>query len=42
MLHSKLIDQNCFSLMLHALDSPGDRDNVWFRITQMKREAAKA
>lgn len=36
-LHSRLIDQNRFCNMLEALETQTDRDNVWHRITQMKK-----
>ena len=36
-LHSRCIDQNRFSLMLEALESQADRDNVWHRITCLKK-----
>ena len=39
-LHSKLIDQNRFSVMLEALDCQADRDNVWHRITLMKKHGS--
>lgn len=39
-LHSKLIDQNRFCTMLEALDCQADRDNVWHRITLMKKSTS--
>jgi len=36
-LHSRLIDQNHFSTVLDVLECQADRDNVWHRITTMKR-----
>ena len=33
--------QNHFSVMLEALDSQEDRDNVWHRITTNKKAATK-
>ncbi len=40
-LHGKLIDQTLFSCMLEALECPADRDNVWHRITLMKKQPVK-
>ncbi|GFR52966.1 hypothetical protein Agub_g15643, partial [Astrephomene gubernaculifera] len=37
LLHGRLIDQNRFSYMLEGLESPSDRDNVWHRITALKK-----
>ncbi|PNW78330.1 hypothetical protein CHLRE_09g401650v5 [Chlamydomonas reinhardtii] len=41
LLHGRLIDQNRFSFMLEGLESQADRDNVWHRITAMKKSASK-
>lgn len=42
LLHSHLIDQNRFSYMLEALDCQADRDNVWHRITMLKKSTSRA
>jgi len=39
-LHSRLIDQNRFCYMLEALDCQADRDNVWHRITLLKKQGS--
>jgi len=39
-LHSKLIDQNRFSHVLESLDCHTDRENVWHRITAVKKQAS--
>lgn len=39
-LHSRLIDQNRFSYMLEALDCPADQENVWHRITLLKKQGS--
>ena len=41
-MHSHLIDQNRFSHILEALDCQTDRDNVWHRITQLKKSQSRA
>lgn len=39
-LHSKLVDQNHFNIILEALDCQDDRENVWHRISEIKKKAA--
>ncbi|KAG2494568.1 hypothetical protein HYH03_007334 [Edaphochlamys debaryana] len=41
LLHGRLIDQNRFSYMLEGLESQADRDNVWHRITALKKFSTK-
>ncbi|KXZ52939.1 hypothetical protein GPECTOR_8g314 [Gonium pectorale] len=41
LLHGRLIDQNRFSHILETLESQADRDNVWHRITQLKKLSSK-
>ncbi len=36
-LHVRLIDQNHFGLVLDALDCDDDRENVWARISELKK-----
>jgi hypothetical protein len=38
-LHSKLTDQNNFTEVLDMLDCEEDRENVWVRIAEMKRQS---
>lgn len=40
LLHSKLVDQNHFNLILEALDCQDDRENVWHRISELKKKNA--
>jgi len=39
-LHQRLIDQNRFTWMIDALDCQADRDNVWHRVTQIRRRVS--
>jgi len=36
-LHPRLVDQNHFSKVLEALECPEDKDNVWHRLSAMKK-----
>ena len=36
-LHSRLMDQSNYGRVLEALDCDADRENVWVRISNMKR-----
>jgi hypothetical protein len=38
-LHARLVDQNHFNLVLEALDCDDDRENVWARISQLKKKS---
>jgi len=37
LLHGRLVDQTSFSQMLENADCQGDKDNIWHRITALRK-----